>query len=93
VDDSGLEEAVDLIRALGEAKGARALNAALSRVVAGIYARISDGKLRAEFEIAADLPPDHTAAMHVFRHAKPVGLDAMRITFPDPGETRAHTLV
>jgi hypothetical protein len=47
-----------LVRALQEADTAHTLNAAISRALAGIYGSVTDGRLRAEFELAADLFPD-----------------------------------
>lgn len=89
--DSDLADAVDLVRALEHADTAQALNAALGRALAGIYARVSDGKLRAEFELAA-LLPDHRQGVHLFQHAKLTGLDSRRVTL-DEGETRSFTFV
>jgi len=92
-DDSDLAEAVDFVRALQDADTAQALNAALSRALAGIYASVKGGRLRAEFELAADLLPDHWSAVHLFQHMKPVGLDARRVTLTDTAKTETQTFV
>ena len=90
MDDSDLGQAVDLLAALTDARTAEALNAALSRAVAGIYAGISDGKLRAEFQIAANLAPDRTAGVHLFQHAQAADLESTRVTLTQTG---THTFV
>ena len=84
-DDSGLAESVDLVRALAHADTAEALNRAMAKAVAGIHAAITaDGRLRAEFALK------HPEGVpYLFRHAKPVGLAAERITLPDaPADER-----
>jgi hypothetical protein len=89
-DDSDIGDAVNLLRAIQEADTAQALNVALSRALAGIYARITDGVLRAEFDLAADLGTDHRGMMHLLHYAHPVGIEAERITLGDvnkPGPT------
>jgi hypothetical protein len=50
---------------------------------AGIYARVSDGLLHAEFELAADLFPDRRSAVHLFQHARPADPAGSRITLAD----------
>ena len=92
-DDSDLSDAVDLVRALQDADTAHALNAALSRALAGIHASVKDGKLRAEFELAADLLPDHRAGVHLFQHAEPVGVDVRRIALRPDRQTGTYTLL
>lgn len=88
-DDSGLTDAVDLLRALGQADTAEALNAAMSAAVAGIYAGLRDGRLRAEFELA-DGRPSKERFGYLLRYAEPANLDAIRVTF---GETVRQTFV
>ncbi|MEJ7783818.1 MAG: recombinase family protein [Solirubrobacteraceae bacterium] len=85
VDDSELGQAVDLLAALSDADTAEALNAALSRALAGIYVGMTDGKLRAEFQIAENLAPDRTAGVHLFQHAEAADLEGTRITFTQTG--------
>jgi hypothetical protein len=63
-----------VVRALQDADTAQALNAALRRALAGIYARVENGVLRTEFELAGDLFPDRRAAVHLFQRAETVGL-------------------
>jgi DNA invertase Pin-like site-specific DNA recombinase len=82
-DHSDLAEAVDLLRALQDADTAQALNAALSRALAGIHTRITDGTLRAEFDLAPHPGTDHRGMMHLLHHAHPVGIEAERITLDD----------
>lgn len=98
VDDSGLEQSVDLVRALTNADTAEALKRALSRALVGIYARLSDGKLRAEFELT---PPDgridaRKQCVYLFQHVEPddpyVDGD-QRLRFRDRGETVRSTFV
>jgi hypothetical protein len=90
VDDSGLSPAVDLLRALGRADTAEALNATMARVVTGIYAGLRDGRLRAEFELRADGPSSIEQTRPLFRHATVTNLEADRFTF---SETLRQTFV
>jgi DNA invertase Pin-like site-specific DNA recombinase len=88
-DDSGLSDSVDLLRALGQADTADALNASMSQAVTGIYAAVTDGRLRAEFELA-DGRPSKERFVYLLRHVEPANLAADRVTF---GETVRQTFV
>ncbi len=86
---------VDVVRdRIRQAEGTKALNDALSQVVAGIWASAGDGQLHAEFQLREDgRPADRKRGTHLLQHSKPVGLDADRITFPAVLETGTQTLV
>ena len=89
--DSSLAESVDLVRALASADTAEALNRAMAKAVAGIHAGITNGRLRAEFDLKA---PE--GGPYLFRHADPVGLAAERIALPDAptdGDSTPHPSV
>jgi hypothetical protein len=73
------------------ADGVEALNAALARGLGGLWASIEKGELIVEFELVAPdgRSADHREGVHRLQHAKPVGLEARRVTFPvaKPGTT------